>query len=205
MFGIVLPVNFNLPYHASNIREFWRRWHMTLSRWLRDYVYIPLGGSKDGLVIFIFATLVTFILCGFWHGAAWTFVLWGLAHGLAIICFVLWQKLEIRLPFVIGWLMTTLFVIFGWVIFRSTSLDECLRLMQTLIDVRHIHTARFEMPPKALIIALLIAAIPFTPLQLVTLKTRPHRALAFIIGVLAVVVLLEVGKGQPTNFVYFQF
>ena len=77
MFGFMLPVNFNVPYRAVNLRDFWRRWHITLSRWLRDYVYIALGGSREGVGVYIWATLVTMGLCGLWHGAGWTFILWG--------------------------------------------------------------------------------------------------------------------------------
>lgn len=82
MFGFMLPVNFNVPYRAVNLRDFWRRWHITLSRWLRDYVYIPLGGSREGVAVYIWATLATMGLCGLWHGAGWTFILWGFGHGI---------------------------------------------------------------------------------------------------------------------------
>jgi len=85
MLGLRFPDNFNIPYRAADIREFWRRWHMTLSRWLRDYLYIPLGGSRNGMAVYIRATLITMGPCGLWHGAGWTFIAWGLMHGLALI------------------------------------------------------------------------------------------------------------------------
>ena len=77
-------------YCAVNLRDFWRRWHITLSRWLRDYVYIPLGGSREGVGVYIWATLVTMGLCGLWHGAGWTFILWGLGHGIGLLVCRFW-------------------------------------------------------------------------------------------------------------------
>jgi D-alanyl-lipoteichoic acid acyltransferase DltB (MBOAT superfamily) len=98
MCGLMLPVNFNVPYRALNLRDFWRRWHITLSRWLRDYVYIPLGGSREGVAVYIWATLVTMGLCGLWHGAGWTFVLWGLGHGIGLLVCRFWQRYGPPLP-----------------------------------------------------------------------------------------------------------
>ena len=132
MFGIVLPLNFNSPYKSVHLIEFWRRWHMTLSRFLRDYLYIPLGGNRRGQVRRYVNLIVTMGLGGLWHGAAWTFVLWGLAHGAWLALTHLWQELwgpgRLRWPFP-GWLtqwagrvVTFLFVMLCWVLFRGASL-----------------------------------------------------------------------------------
>lgn len=119
MMGLRLPINFNVPYRATSLREFWRRWHMTLSRYIRDYLYIPLGGSRAGQARFIFATLVSMTLCGLWHGAGWTFVVWGAMHGVGLIVCRYWQGRSFQTPAIAGWLLTMLFVMAGWVLFRS--------------------------------------------------------------------------------------
>ena len=120
MFGIVLPINFDTPYSSTSIRQFWRRWHITLSRFLRDYVYIPIGGSKNGIVIQCVAAMVTMTLCGLWHGVGWMFVLWGVWHGVLLIINIFWNKYSpIKLPSFISWLFTFIPVILGWILFRA--------------------------------------------------------------------------------------
>ncbi|WP_417911476.1 MBOAT family O-acyltransferase [Candidatus Electronema sp. TJ] len=134
-FNIVLPVNFDSPYQAASIQEFWRRWHITLSRWLRDYLYIPLGGSRKGLPRTCLNLLITFLLGGLWHGAGWTFLLWGGLHGAALALHRLWQERGLRLPAFFGWLCTFLFVNASWVLFRAASLEEGLRVLKGMIGL----------------------------------------------------------------------
>jgi len=110
LFGIVLPQNFDAPYRATSLQDFWRRWHMTLSRFLRDYLYVPLGGSRHGLAVQLFALLATMALGGLWHGAGLTFVAWGVAHGLGLGAGVLWRKAGLRMPELAGWAITFAFV-----------------------------------------------------------------------------------------------
>jgi D-alanyl-lipoteichoic acid acyltransferase DltB (MBOAT superfamily) len=132
MFGIILPLNFNSPYKAVNIIEFWRRWHMTLSRFLRDYLYIPLGGNRHGKFRRYLNLILTMGIGGLWHGAAWTFVLWGLFHGVCLGLNHLWQELwgpgRMRWPFP-PWLtrwagrgLTFFLVVLGWVLFRAVGM-----------------------------------------------------------------------------------
>jgi len=124
MFGFTLPENFRYPYISRSIREFWRRWHISLSTWLRDYLYIPLGGSRRGTTRTLANLLIVFLLCGLWHGANWTFLVWGLWHGAFLV-------LERLIPIeqstltrkTAGWIYTTCVVIIGWVIFRSPSME----------------------------------------------------------------------------------
>ena len=103
MFNIRLPINFNSPYKALDIQDFWRRWHITLGRFLREYIYIPLGGSRvrEGRVYL--NLMVTFVICGIWHGAGWTFVFWGFLHGAALVILRMWKKIGGRLPVFIAW------------------------------------------------------------------------------------------------------
>lgn len=98
MMNIDLPQNFNAPFCATDIQDFWRRWHMTLSRFLRDYIYIPLGGNQQGEIRMCLLFIFTFVIGGLWHGAAWTFVIWGALHGIALVFLRLWRKLKRPLP-----------------------------------------------------------------------------------------------------------
>jgi D-alanyl-lipoteichoic acid acyltransferase DltB (MBOAT superfamily) len=128
MFGIVLPVNFNSPYKSASIIDFWRTWHITLSRFLRDYLYIPLGGNRRGPVRRYANLLVVMLVGGLWHGAAWTFVLWGAIHGAYLVVNHLWRAAGLRLPRALGWPMTFLAVTVAWVPFRSENMLSALRM-----------------------------------------------------------------------------
>ena len=109
MFGFTLPVNFNAPYRAGSIQDFWRRWHMTLSHFLRDYLYIPLGGGRLGPSRQAMAAIATMFLGGLWHGAGWTFVAWGLWHGAGLAANNAWRRAGMAMPVAAGWLLTMLF------------------------------------------------------------------------------------------------
>ena len=140
MFGIILPMNFYSPYKAHNIIEFWRRWHMTLSRFLRDYVYIPLGGSRHGRIRRYFNLLFTMFVGGLWHGAGWTFVLWGVLHGSYLIINHAWQHLITLKHWLrpVTIIITFLAVVIGWVLFRAESLQGALVMYQGMINIEHI-------------------------------------------------------------------
>ncbi|MFK7962639.1 MAG: MBOAT family protein [Burkholderiaceae bacterium] len=129
LFNIRLPFNFNSPYRALSIQDFWRRWHMTLSRFLRDYLYVPLGGNRKGSFRTYGNLMVTFVLGGLWHGAAWTFVFWGFLHGLALACHRAWQSAGIAMPRVLAWLLTFLFVNAAWVFFRAEQWSDATRIL----------------------------------------------------------------------------
>jgi D-alanyl-lipoteichoic acid acyltransferase DltB (MBOAT superfamily) len=122
MFGFRLPINFNSPYHAASIIDFWRRWHMTLSAFFREYVYIPLGGNRRGLAWQALAVAIVFVLTGLWHGAGWTFVIWGALHGVLVLTNHLWTRsVPVRMPRPLGRALTMTAVVCLWVIFRSPS------------------------------------------------------------------------------------
>ncbi|MDD6550541.1 MAG: MBOAT family protein [Lachnospiraceae bacterium] len=138
IFGFHFPENFNYPYESKSITEFWRRWHMTLGTWFREYVYIPLGGNRKGLARQILNLLIVWSLTGFWHGASWNFVLWGLYYFALLLiekCFMLrvWKKLPERLGF-IRILVTMVFVMCGWILFSHTDLTEAAYYMKTLFS-----------------------------------------------------------------------
>jgi alginate O-acetyltransferase complex protein AlgI len=135
MFGIQLPYNFDSPYKATSIIDFWRRWHITLSNWLRDYLYVPLGGNRHGRLRRYINLLITMLLGGLWHGAAWTFVIWGLLHGAYLMINHAWRASLGRkylLPRPAAWLLTFIAVTFAWVFFRSPTLDHALVMVEAL-------------------------------------------------------------------------
>ena len=136
MFGFELPRNFEHPYSSASFQEFWRRWHMTLSRWFRDYLYIPLGGSRGGRVSTYRNLLIVFVLCGIWHGASWTFLLWGLWHGAFLIFERLGREYGFpELPRFVGVIYTLVFVMFGWVLFRAESLEAALGYWGAMLGI----------------------------------------------------------------------
>ncbi|HEX4644781.1 MAG TPA: MBOAT family protein [Verrucomicrobiae bacterium] len=135
MIGYDLPENFRMPYLSTSITEFWRRWHMTLSAWLKDYLYIPLGGNRQGTLMTYRNLFLTMLLGGLWHGADWNFVLWGGLHGGALAANKLWRKVSEgrwTLPAPLGWLLTMTFVMVCWVPFRSASFSDTVLLLKRM-------------------------------------------------------------------------
>lgn len=122
--NIRLPINFFSPYKALSIIEFWRRWHMTLSRYLRDYLYIPLGGNRHGEYAKMRNLMITMFLGGLWHGAGWTFVVWGVLHGLYLVVNHMWRRCKIELPMLLSWGITFICVVIAWVFFRADTLHS---------------------------------------------------------------------------------
>lgn len=135
LFNIHLPINFNSPYKAVSIQEFWRRWHMTLSRWLKDYLYIPLGGNRRGQLITYANVFVTFLLGGLWHGAGWTFVIWGAMHGFALTIHRFWNHLGYRMPRILAWCCTMMFINLTWVFFRAEDMGSAARIVKSMFSI----------------------------------------------------------------------
>jgi len=130
LFNIKLPVNFNSPYMALDIQDFWHRWHMTLSRFLRDYVYIPLGGNRVGEPRVYRNLMITFLVGGLWHGAGWTFVFWGFLHGMAMLVHRAWKQAGLSMPKAAAWFLTFNFVNIAWVFFRANDFNGALRVLK---------------------------------------------------------------------------
>lgn len=133
LFNIKLPVNFFSPYKALSVQQFWRQWHMTLGRFLTQYIYIPLGGSRKGSLRTYINVFAIFFISGLWHGAGWTFIIWGTAHGLAVITNRLWAKYGFTLPKALAWLLTFLFVNFAWVYFRAESVTQANTMVKKML------------------------------------------------------------------------
>lgn len=136
LFNLRLPVNFNSPYKAVNIQDFWRRWHITLSHWLRDYIYIPLGGSRGGTTQTLINFFITFLLGGLWHGAGWTFVLWGALHGTALALHKIWQMVGFAMNAFWGRLCTFLFINFAWVYFNSPGITQANVIIKAMLGIK---------------------------------------------------------------------
>jgi D-alanyl-lipoteichoic acid acyltransferase DltB (MBOAT superfamily) len=138
LFNIKLPINFNSPYKATSIQDFWHRWHITLSRFLKDYIYIPLGGNRRGEFRTYMNLMTTFILGGIWHGAGWTFVFWGFLHGLALVIHRAWSKLDFKLWTWLSWLITFNFINVAWVFFRAKEWDDAVKVLRNMFSLNNI-------------------------------------------------------------------
>ena len=138
LFNIKLPINFNSPYKALNIQDFWRRWHITLSRFLRDYVYIPLGGNRNDKFTTYNNLLATFIIGGLWHGAGWTFIFWGFLHRTALIAYKIWQELNVTINKYLAWFITFNFLNISWVFFRAKEWEDAIKVLKGMFGILEI-------------------------------------------------------------------
>ncbi len=205
MLGFRLMHNFDRPYSATSVRDFWRRWHISLSTWLRDYLYVPLGGSRHGETRTCINLFVTMLLGGFWHGAAWNFVLWGAWHGLALVVHRQWNRHR-TMPDALGRPLTWAVVGYGWLLFRAGSSANLLRLHRALLDL----SMPAWLPTAALSVAawwlpiLLVESLQGTrptPFRegIVPGWKRPAACAALIIAIAAY------WQRQAVPFIYFQF
>jgi len=211
LLGYRLTLNFDFPYLAGDITAFWRRWHVSLSSWFRDYLYIPLGGNRVGPGRTYVNLALVFLLCGLWHGARWTFVCWGLLHGLYLVVHRLWAarvsaaSLTGRLAAAAGWVLTPLAVLFAWVVFRAQDFRTAWRLWRNLLGLTGPGLQEVSwrwLPFLAVLLALHLLARRRTlvPLE----RATPDGLFALAYGVAWALVLPWVATGaQP--FIYFQF
>jgi alginate O-acetyltransferase complex protein AlgI len=221
MMGFTLPPNFNRPYVAQSATDFWRRWHMSLSSWFRDYLYIPLGGNRKGGCRTYFNLVAVFVLCGLWHGANWTFLLWGVYWGVLLVAEragldtilgLLWR------PFRHVYLL--LAVMFGWIIFRADTLAHAVTMLKALGGFGAGNS--LETPIEqylgrsvavTLVVAAFLAAVPSSPSKLPRIDIHELSAKQLVTGVatraavimVAFVCLLSVASGSYNPFIYFRF
>lgn len=223
MFGIFLPINFNSPYKAFSIVEFWRRWHMTLSQFLRDYLYIPLGGNRHGRVLRYVNLMVTMLLGGLWHGAAWTFVVWGALHGAYLCVNHAFNALVPAIPSalarpvrIVGAVLTFLAVVVAWVFFRADSVAWALRVLGAMADPSNIVLGREEIAALVLvsIYAVLVWLAPNT--QAIMGYDHGNRRVGeslragrmpslFLYGASLVLAFGILGIQSHSEFIYFRF
>ncbi|MBN9563102.1 MAG: MBOAT family protein [Alphaproteobacteria bacterium] len=206
MFGLCLPLNFNAPYRSLSVRDFWRRWHMTLSRFLRDYLYIPLGGNRCGPVRQAFNVVATMLLGGLWHGANWTFVAWGGLHGAALAVNHVWSGRGFRLPRPLAWLLTLLFVMACWVLFRAESFTTAGRVLASMAGAHGIGSIDLNREKVvALVAGTAVALLGPTSQEAALSRLSPRAWVAVPAGVAIVYLLLLTGGRLPNVFIYFQF
>lgn len=163
LFNIKLPVNFFSPYKSKSIQEFWRRWHMTLGRFFTNYIYIPMGGSRNGKTRTYLNLFVVFFVSGFWHGAGWTFVVWGVLHGLAIVIHRIYKDLNLKMPDILGWVLTMGFVHFAWVFFRAQTVSDAVFLIKRMFNPDYLYLSEkvLQIIPETLNSSSTIANISF--------------------------------------------
>jgi alginate O-acetyltransferase complex protein AlgI len=208
LFGVQLPFNFNAPYRSLNIQEFWQRWHMTLMLFLRDYVFHPLAHARlvnrrFRLLQYFAAMLVTMALCGLWHGASWSFVLWGTLQGCALVLCSLWRRYCPKLPSLLGWAMTVALVLLTGVIFRARTLYAAWHVFQGLSILPDLSRPGHLAP---IFIAPLVAFLLPASQDIVALLTRkPRPVLAGLLGIVLLALLIELGDQDVYEFVYFRF
>ena len=223
MFGFRFLENFNFPYIATSIRNFWQRWHMSLSSWFRDYVYIPLGGNRHGHWLTMRNLLIVFLVCGLWHGASWNFVIWGLLHG----CFLVlergsWGEILKGLPRLVKHVYVLLVVMTTWVFFRAETLADSLHylsVMYSLPDSWSLHTTiaiRLDLQFLSALVTAVLLATPLYPYLCKQYKARMIQQhsmvtnigqifkLVLLLGVLSLSVL-EIAIGSYNPFIYFRF
>jgi alginate O-acetyltransferase complex protein AlgI len=210
MLGFRLPANFNMPYLACNIAEFWRRWHISLSSWLRDYLFIPLGGSRGGRWRTCRNLLVTMVLGGLWHGANWTFVAWGSWHGLLLVGHRLlprWSWRDARIFQPLAWLITLLLVCVGWVFFRAQTFAVAQTILRNLFwPSAGIGLTELQMWNFGFIAA--VVATGHALGTLVDLRRRERVLPAPVLGASLAALLVLALLLMPENaqaFIYFQF
>jgi len=216
LLGFSFPDNFNAPYKSGNLQEFWRRWHISLSSWLRDYLYIPLGGSRNGSVMTYRNLLLTMLLGGLWHGAGWNFIIWGALHGGALAGLRFWQRRRDALgrqPLLrgnwgraLGLFFTFHYVCFTWIFFRAPSFESALEIIKQLLQLSF-SSANLSTP--VLSIMFLGALTHLWPQRsfeaLIAAFTRLPASLQAL-GVIAVGLgLREIASTQIVPFIYFQF
>lgn len=227
LFNIHLPPNFNSPYKARNIQDFWRRWHMTLSRFLRDYVYIPLGGNRYGDFITYRNLVLTFLIGGFWHGAGWTFIFWGFLHGAALVVQHMWGKLRISMHYLLAWLITFNFVNIAWVFFRAKEWDDAIKVLKGMVGLSGFALPNALAPylkplsqygvefgaylagiqgnewTLIYIVAALILAVAFNNSNQMRATFKPTASSAVFAAILFVAALMQLHA--PSEFLYFDF
>ena len=217
MFNINLPVNFNSPYKALNIQDFWRRWHITLSRFLRDYIYIPLGGNRRGYSRALANVFMVFLIGGLWHGAAWTFVIWGALHGLANIIWRLWHKTNLKLKKWIAWAITFNFVNIAWIFFRAKSFGDAKKVLGAMFSIDSWHNLSdlkiFSSKPYNITILLLTVIICCVvapnSLEIIKKIKIKNQKSAFwwglVTAILAIAMLIKMIVIPYSEFIYFNF
>jgi|SRR4051794_10776510 len=206
LLGYELTINFNFPYFARDIADFWHRWHISLSTWLRDYLYIPLGGNRGPSWLIYRNIMITMLLGGLWHGGAWTFVIWGGLHGIALVIHREWTRLGRPLPLPISWLLTIYWVCVAWIFFRAGTLERALVATKSFVFFRDAGPEQLGTSMLLLVVLVLgtVHWMNFRGLFRDWWRRVPAPAFAAGYGCAAAIVLLFIPP-HYAPFIYFQF
>ncbi len=211
LFNIRLPFNFNSPYKATDIQDFWRRWHITLSRFLRDYVYIPLGGNRSSTILTYRNLFLTFLIGGFWHGAGWGFVIWGALHGLAVVSNRLWRTLGIKLNSFFAWFVTFNFVNVAWIFFRARELEDALKVISGMLsfdELIPLFKTTFGTVPEIEVFMLLISTaflLYCGDIRSFNSNLVRKKYAVLVLSMLLFVCILKINSSAVSEFLYFEF
>ncbi|MCW7998966.1 membrane-bound O-acyltransferase family protein [Clostridium sp. cpc1] len=213
LFGFKFMENFNYPYISKSITEFWRRWHISLSTWFKEYLYIPLGGNRKGntyLNLFI-----VFLVTGLWHGASWNFIAWGIWNGVFIIIEKIINKKRwyIKIPCFIKTTITMLIVILGWVLFRANGLMDAINYLSIMFGINRATTVTFQFSyfvNKKIVFWMLMSIVGCTPVIGNTLKSHQNKKIfqigkTIFIGILLIITIIFIVNSTYSPFIYFQF
>jgi len=208
LFNIKLPINFNSPYKATSIQDFWRRWHITLSRFLRDYIYIPLGGNRKGEFRTYANLMATFILGGIWHGAGWTFIFWGFLHGMALVIHRAWNKLGFKLNSLLAWFITFNFINISWVFFRAKEWDDAIRVLSAMFNFSSIISViNYQQVTYIAIFLIIIFFKNSNEIIKMNFSKNMKIAMSTFLFVIAILQLtnIMVQEDKVSEFLYFNF
>lgn len=219
MFGFDFKPNFNFPYSATSMRSFWQKWHISLSSWFRDYLYIPLGGNKNGNFRTYFNLLIVFLLCGFWHGANFTFIVWGLLHGLFLIIERLTEnKISLRIPNLIKHLYVWLVLLITWVFFRSDNVNDGFQIIKKMFTFNNNITTfpdvKSHLTPYFIILICIGVILSTTIWKKKCIKTLKNRLISFnlfrviesgVLVLLLIMSILEIISNSYNPFIYYRF
>ncbi len=208
LFNIRLPQNFDSPYKATSIQDFWRRWHITLSRFLRDYIYIPLGGNRKSEPRTYYNLMTTFLLGGIWHGAGWTFLFWGALHGAALVLHRLWKKAGKTMPMILAWFVTFMFVNISWVFFRAKDFHDAFSVLRGMSGYNGL--SGYDTMALAYIAAAFAVVLFFHNSNQLVRNKKVRKYTFFITALLFLFALLQmfnisVQQDKVSEFLYFNF
>lgn len=207
IFNINIPLNFNSPYKARNFADYWRRWHMTLSKFLGDYVYKSLGGNSRSAKVIYLNIMITFLVSGIWHGAGWTFVVWGLINGALVVSAHMMKKAKIELNYILAWSMMFFAVVVTRILFVSNDFSDAWYVTYTLFDISNLSFSNLEFAEKytqtPLILAGLLISLGFKNSIEISKGFKPNKKYLALTSVLFIASMLTFHKAK--EFLYFQF
>ena len=212
MLGVRLPLNFNRPYSAVSLRDFWLKWHITLSRWLRDYLYIPLGGNRTSKSQHILNIFITMVLGGLWHGSNWTFLIWGALHGFGIAInhsvhyFSLSSNMVNKVPVFFWRLVTIGFVIFAWIFFRANNIDDAFTIIAGSINSVFIYESIIQnIFPIALLSVFALTHHLDSQSRIRLAFKKSNKKYLYILILLLWIIVIASATGSSQEFIYFDF